>query len=62
MPLTACLFTLGCQACTAGRTSLAVTQIMVYIGGILVLMIFGIMLTEQGEKKPAQNAMLFSFK
>ena len=34
----------------AGADFLAVTQIMVYVGGILVLMIFGIMLTQKANK------------
>ncbi|TDE12495.1 NADH-quinone oxidoreductase subunit J family protein [Dyadobacter psychrotolerans] len=34
----------------AGADFLAVTQIMVYVGGILVLMIFGIMLTQKASK------------
>lgn len=36
---------------TAGADFIAVTQLMVYIGGILVLLIFGVMLT----RKPADN-------
>lgn len=35
----------------AGADFLAVTQIMVYVGGILVLLIFGIMLTRQAERR-----------
>lgn len=34
----------------AGADFLAVTQIMVYVGGILVLLIFGIMLTQKADK------------
>ena len=34
----------------AGADFLAVSQIMVYVGGILVLLIFGIMLTQQADK------------
>ncbi|MCF0056523.1 NADH-quinone oxidoreductase subunit J [Dyadobacter sp. CY356] len=34
----------------AGADFLAVTQIMVYVGGILVLLIFGIMLTQQTDR------------
>lgn len=34
----------------AGADFLAVSQIMIYVGGILVLLIFGIMLTQQKEK------------
>ncbi|MFN3782566.1 MAG: NADH-quinone oxidoreductase subunit J [Spirosomataceae bacterium] len=33
----------------AGADFLAVTQIMVYVGGILVLLIFGVMLVRDGE-------------
>ena len=35
----------------AGADFLAVTQIMVYVGGILVLLIFGIMLTQKANKE-----------
>lgn len=35
----------------AGADFLAVTQIMVYVGGILVLLIFGIMLTQKADKE-----------
>lgn len=35
----------------AGADFLAVTQIMVYVGGILVLLIFGIMLTHKTNKE-----------
>ncbi|PWJ59937.1 NADH-quinone oxidoreductase subunit J [Dyadobacter jejuensis] len=35
----------------AGADFLAVTQIMIYVGGILVLLIFGIMLTQQTNKR-----------
>ncbi|WP_025762673.1 NADH-quinone oxidoreductase subunit J family protein [Dyadobacter tibetensis] len=34
----------------AGADFLAVTQIMIYVGGVLVLLIFGIMLTQQTNK------------
>lgn len=34
----------------AGADFLAVSQIMIYVGGILVLLIFGIMLTQKREK------------
>jgi NADH-quinone oxidoreductase subunit J len=34
----------------AGADFLGVSQIMIYVGGILVLLIFGIMLTQKGEK------------
>jgi NADH:ubiquinone oxidoreductase subunit 6 (subunit J) len=35
----------------AGADFLAVTQIMVYVGGILVLLIFGIMLTQKTDRE-----------
>ena len=47
----------------AGADFVAVTQIMVYIGGILVLMIFGIMLTQNKLKKAeSSNAIMVSSK
>ncbi|MFB0944836.1 MAG: NADH:ubiquinone oxidoreductase subunit 6 (subunit J) [Spirosomataceae bacterium] len=47
----------------AGADFVAVTQIMVYIGGILVLMIFGIMLTQNKVKKAeSSNAIIVSSK
>lgn len=40
---------------------LAVTQILVYVGGILVLLIFGVMLTnQQGNKDNGKNDVLTS--
>lgn len=47
----------------AGADFVAVTQIMVYIGGILVLMIFGIMLTQNKiTDAEASNAIMVSSK
>lgn len=47
----------------AGADFVAVTQIMVYIGGILVLMIFGIMLTQNKTKgKVSSNAITVTNK
>jgi len=40
----------------AGADFLAVTQIMVYVGGILVLLIFGIMLTQKTNKESISSA------
>ena len=39
----------------AGADFLAVTQIMVYVGGILVLLIFGIMLTQKVVRQSEQE-------
>jgi NADH-quinone oxidoreductase subunit J len=40
----------------AGADFLAITQILVYVGGILVLLIFGVMLTNQkGNKQNGKN-------
>ncbi len=47
----------------AGADFLAVTQIMVYVGGILVLLIFGIMITQKTIKttdSTAPNSVLVS--
>jgi NADH-quinone oxidoreductase subunit J len=44
-----------------GADFLAVTQILVYVGGILVLLIFGVMLTnQQGNKENGKNDVLTS--
>ncbi|CAG5009580.1 hypothetical protein DYBT9275_04529 [Dyadobacter sp. CECT 9275] len=40
----------------AGADFLAVTQIMVYVGGILVLLIFGIMLTQKADKNAPSSS------
>ncbi len=54
------LFLIICLLCLAGiyillqAEFLAVTQIMIYAGGILVLLIFGIMLTLKKENKPLE--------
>jgi NADH:ubiquinone oxidoreductase subunit 6 (subunit J) len=43
----------------AGADFLGITQILVYVGGILVLLIFGIMLTNQaGNKEGGKNMIL----
>ena len=39
----------------AGADFLAVTQIMVYVGGILVLLIFGIMLTQKTDREAVSS-------
>jgi NADH:ubiquinone oxidoreductase subunit 6 (subunit J) len=39
----------------AGADFLAVTQIMVYVGGILILLIFGIMLTQKADKESVSS-------
>jgi NADH-quinone oxidoreductase subunit J len=39
----------------AGADFLAVTQILVYVGGILVLMIFGVMLTDKIAGQPVRT-------
>jgi len=39
----------------AGADFLAVTQIMVYVGGILVLLIFGIMLTQKTNRQTVSS-------
>lgn len=40
----------------AGADFLAVTQIMVYVGGILILLIFGIMLTQKAERHSVSSS------
>lgn len=35
----------------AGADFLAVTQLMVYVGGVLVLLVFGVMLTQRGDSR-----------
>ena len=43
----------------AGADFLAITQILVYVGGILVILIFGVMLTNQkGNKENGKNDIL----
>lgn len=39
----------------AGADFLAVSQIMIYVGGILVLLIFGVMLTRKQQEDKASN-------
>ncbi|WP_111626444.1 NADH-quinone oxidoreductase subunit J family protein [Larkinella arboricola] len=38
----------------AGADFLAVSQIMIYVGGVLVLIIFGVMLTNKNQTKPTE--------
>ena len=58
--LYAALLLIICLLCLAGiyillqAEFLAITQIMIYAGGILVLLIFGIMLTTKKEGKPLE--------
>jgi len=40
----------------AGADFLAVTQIMVYVGGVLILLIFGIMLTQKADKHAVSSS------
>lgn len=40
----------------AGADFLAVAQIMIYVGGVLVLVIFGVMLTHKSEPADAANS------
>lgn len=44
-----------------GAEFIAITQILVYVGGILVLLVFGIMLTQQlkGQKLKSERYQLF---
>ena len=44
-----CLLGMAGLYVLAGADFLAVTQIMVYVGGVLVLIIFGVMLTNKGQ-------------
>lgn len=45
----------------AGADFLAITQLLVYVGGILVLLIFGVMLTnKRGNKENGKNDILSS--
>ncbi|MFA0960886.1 NADH-quinone oxidoreductase subunit J [Roseivirga sp. BDSF3-8] len=41
----------------AGADFIAVTQIMVYVGGVIVLMIFGVMFTNKVQGKPITTAV-----
>lgn len=38
----------------------AVSQILIYVGGVLVLLIFGIMLTQHIEHKQSQKSMVYT--
>ena len=40
----------------AGADFLAVTQLLIYVGGVLVLLIFGVMLTHRNERESNQKA------
>lgn len=40
----------------AGADFLAITQVLVYVGGVLVLLIFGVMLTHRAERESSQKA------
>lgn len=45
----------------AGAEFLAVTQIMIYVGGIVVLLVFGVMLTNKVSGKPLITTMQNKF-
>lgn len=58
-----CLFSIAGLYVFAGAPFIALTQVMVYVGGILVLLIFGVMLsTKEGltEVKPSFNSISIS--
>jgi NADH-quinone oxidoreductase subunit J len=40
----------------AGADFLAITQLLIYVGGVLVLLIFGVMLTHRAERESSQKA------
>lgn len=40
----------------AGADFLAITQVLIYVGGVLVLLIFGVMLTHRAERESSQKA------
>ena len=44
----------------AGADFMAITQVLVYVGGILVLLIFGVMLTNQGGNKQNTKNDIFT--
>ena len=48
--LAICLLSIGAMYVFAGNTFLAVSQILVYVGGVVVLIVFGVMVTTRGEK------------
>ena len=48
--LAICLLSVGAMYVFAGNTFLAVSQILVYVGGVVVLIVFGVMVTTRGEK------------
>jgi len=50
--LIVCLLSLACIYILATAEFVAVTQILVYAGGVLVLVIFGVMLTSKISGKP----------
>ena len=38
-----------------GADFVAIAQILIYVGGVLILLIFGIMLTHRGDRAPSQQ-------
>ena len=61
--LNAALFLIVCLLCVAGiyvfakADFIAVTQILVYIGGVMVLLIFGIMLSSKNYQKDSSTTL-----
>ncbi|NJM93638.1 MAG: hypothetical protein HC842_02315 [Cytophagales bacterium] len=56
--LMACFLGLAALFVFAGAEFLAVVQIMVYVGGVLVLLVFGVMLTTRLEGKPVRSGLV----
>lgn len=50
--LVVCLLSLAALYVLLGAEFVGVTQLMIYVGGVIVLLLFGIMLTQKQQGKP----------
>lgn len=55
--LALCLLSVAAMYVFAGNSFLAVSQIMVYVGGVVVIIVFGVMVTARGEDGQLQSRL-----
>jgi NADH-quinone oxidoreductase subunit J len=59
--LALCLLSVAAMYVFAGNSFLAVSQVMVYVGGVVVIIVFGVMVTARGENGQLQAKLRHRF-
>ena len=59
--LAICLLSVGAMYVFAGNTFLAVSQILVYVGGVVVIIVFGVMVTSKGVNGALESRLRSPF-